>query len=422
MKKTSKVEMSRSRGYAKWIGELKKRYRAMQIKAAVAVNSALIEFYWNLGKDISEKYPGEVYGSKFFDKLGVDLRRELPGASGFSKVNLIYCLKFHELYSGSVIVPQLVEQSKVKRNVSKMPQAVAECGYRQLADENEQQVVAQLISVPWGHHRTIIDKCKGDRDRALFYVRRTIQNGWSRNVLLNWLSADLYEREGKGQTNFALTMPSDECDLAKQLVKDPQVFEVFGLKEKHDETELKAAIVTNIERTLLSLGRLVSFVGKEYPVEIGGETKNIDLLFYIIPLHRYLVMEVKTTKYEPADLGQLSGYMVMVEQVLNTTGDNPPVGMLVCKEHNRVLAKYHLEKLDLPMGITDYELKKILPTQAQLAKCYADAEAQFIRQEKAEEKQTENETAKNTPRKSLLFCVKKTQMLQRETRHSGRSG
>ena len=288
--------------------------------------------------------------------------------------------------------------------------------------ENLPQLVEELVSVPWGHHRTIIDKCKGDRDRALFYVRRTIQNGWSRNVLLNWLSADLYEREGKGQTNFALTMPSDECDLAKQLVKDPQVFEVFGLKEKHDETELKAAIVTNIERTLLSLGRLVSFVGKEYPVEIGGETKNIDLLFYIIPLHRYLVMEVKTTKYEPADLGQLSGYMVMVEQVLNTTGDNPPVGMLVCKEHNRVLAKYHLEKLDLPMGITDYELKKILPTQAQLAKCYADAEAQFIRQEKAEEKQTENETAKNTPRKSLLFCVKKTQMLQRETRHSGRSG
>ena len=392
MKKASKTGVSLSRSYAQWIGKLKKRYRATQIKAAVAVNSALIEFYWNLGKDISEKYPGEVYGSKFFDKLGVDLRRELPGASGFSKVNLIYCLKFYELYSGSEIVPQLVGQSaKGRRGASKMPQVVAECGNRQLAGENVQQVVAQLVSVPWGHHRIIIDKCKGDRARALFYVRRTIQNGWSRNVLLNWLSTDLYEREGKGQTNFALTMPSDECDLAKQLVKDPQVFEVFGLKEKHDETELKAAIVANIERTLLSLGHLVSFVGKEYPVEIGGETKNIDLLFYIIPLHRYLVMEVKTTKYEPADLGQLSGYMVMAEQVLNTAGDNPPVGILVCKEHNRVLAKYHLEKLDLPMGITDYELKKILPTQAQLAKCYADAEAQLLRQTTSGDKQTANE-------------------------------
>ena len=348
MKKASKAGVLLSRGYAKWVSELKKRYRATQIKAAVAVNSALIEFYWNLGKDISEKYVGtKIYGSGFFSRLSADLKGAIPGADGLSTQNLRYCLHFYELYGGAKILPQLV---------------------------------GKLVCIPWGHHRTIIDKCKGDRDRALFYVRRTIQNGWSRNVLLNWLSTDLYEREGKGQTNFALTMPSDECDLAKQLVKDPQVFEVFGLKEEHDETELKAAIVANIERTLLSLGRLVSFVGKEYPVEIGGETKNIDLLFYIIPLHRYLVMEVKTTKYEPADLGQLSGYMVMAEQVLNTPDDNPPVGILVCKEHNRVLAKYHLEKLDLPMGITDYELKKILPTRAQLAKCYADAEAEFQRQ------------------------------------------
>ena len=111
-------------------------------------------------------------------------------------------------------------------------------------------------------------------------------------------------------------------------------------------------------------------------MEIGGETKNIALLFYIIPLHRYLVMEVKTTKYEPADFGQLSGYLVMAEQCLNTPEDNPPIGVLVCKEHNRVLAKFHLEKLGLPMGITDYQIKKMLPTQAQLAKCYADAERQ----------------------------------------------
>ena len=237
--------------------------------------------------------------------------------------------------------------------------------------------VEQLVRVPWGHHRTIIDKCKGDREKALFYVRRTIQNGWSRDSLLNWLSTDLYEREGKGQTNFALTMPSDDCDLARQLVKDPQVFEVFGLKEQYNETEFKAAIVANIERTLLSLGRGVAFLGREYPVEIGGETKNIDLLFYIVPLHRYLVMEVKTGKYEPADLGQLSGYLVLAEKVLNRDGDNPPVGVLICKEHNRVLAKFHLEKLDLPMGITDYELKKILPSKAQIAKCVVDAERQI---------------------------------------------
>lgn len=338
-------DMSLQKDYIAWIGELKKRYRATQIKAAISVNSTIIEFYWNLGKDISEKYCGtKIYGSGFFNRLSQDLKQAIPESHGFSTQNLRYCQNFYEFYH---------------------------------AFPNFQQLVGELISVPWGHHTTIIDKCKGNREKALFYVRRTIQNGWSRSVLLNWLSTDLYEREGKGQTNFELTMPSDDCDLAEQLIKDPQVFDVFGLQEKHTETELKAAIVANIEQTLLSLGRLVSFVGKEYPVEIGGETKNIDLLFYIIPLHRYLVMEVKTTKYEPADLGQLSGYMVMTEHVLNTPGDNPPVGVLICKEHNRVLAKYHLEKLGLPMGISDYELKKILPTQAQFAKCYADAEAQI---------------------------------------------
>ena len=289
--------------YCQWIGELKMRYRATQIKAAVAVNSALIEFYWNLGKDISEKYPGEVYGSKFFEKLSADLRQALPGVRGFSKVNLIYCRQFFELYRGMGIVPQLVEQ---------------------------------LVLIPWGHHRTLIDKCKGDREKALFYVRRTIQNGWSRNTLLNWLSTDLYECEGKGQTNFALTMPSDDCDLAQQLVKDPQVFEVFGLREQYNEAELKAAIVANIEKTLLSLGKGVAFLGREYPI-----------------------------------------------------------GVLICKEHNRVLAKFHLDKLDLPMGITDYEIKKILPTPAQLAKCYADAEAQIAAASAA----ATNLTVKRSPKK-----------------------
>lgn len=341
------ITESKSRNYNAWINDLKNRYRATQIKSAIAVNSALIEFYWNLGRDICDKYSeltkSEIYGREFFNQLSIDLKRLIPEATGLSPRNIRYCRYFYELYCDSKHIKELL---------------------------------SQLVLIPWGHHIQIIDKCKGNRSKALFYVRHTIKNGWSRNVLLNWLSTNLYEREGKGQTNFEITMPSNDCDLAKQLVKDPQIFEVFDLKKEHTEAELKKAIVSNIEQTLISLGRLVSFVGKEYPVEMGGEIKNIDLLFYVIPLHRYLVIEVKTGKYEPADLGQLSGYMVMVEQTINTTGDNQPIGVLLCKEHNRVLAKYHLEKLGLPMGITDYELKKILPSQSQLAKCYSDAEAQ----------------------------------------------
>ncbi len=385
MKKQSPLPSTTS--YAAWISDLKKRWRATQIKAAVAVNSALIEFYWDLGRDIAAKYPGKKRDTGFFSKLSGDLRRALPGATGFSVSNIKYAWHFFELYSGIGYRQQVVDDKAARGQQAvdhgKLPQVAAKSAPRNrqqtVDDTTLQQLVAELILVPWGHHVQIIDKCKGDRDRALFYVRRTIQNGWSRSSLLNWLSTDLYESEGKAQTNFALTLPAAESDLARQLVRDPQVFEVFGLREQYDETQLKAAIAANIERTLLSLGRGVSFLGREYPVEIGGETKKIDLLFYVVPLHRYLVMEVKTTKYEPADLGQLSGYLAMAESVLNTPGDNPPIGVLVCKEHNRVLAKIHLEKLGLPMGITDYQIRRILPTAAQLAKCYADAEAEIDR-------------------------------------------
>ena len=369
-----------SKQYSSWIAELKKRYRATQIKAAVAVNSALIEFYWNLGKDISERYPGKVRDAGFYQKLSADLKLAIPNATGLSVSNIKYARYFYELYAG-VAYRQQVADDNLERTCR--PQVLDDSkgrSYRQqLVDDKSGLFIEQLISLPWGHHMLIIDKCRNDRQKALFYVKRTIQNGWSRNVLLNWLSSDLYEREGNAQTNFALTMPSDECELAQQLVKDPQVFELLGLKEQYKEADLKSAIVANIERTLLSLGKGVAFLGREYPVEIGGETKNIDLLFYVVPLHRYLVVEVKTTKYEPADLGQLSGYLVMAEQCLNTPADNAPIGVLICKEHNRVLAKYHLEKLGLPMGISDYEIKKLLPTPAQLAKCYADAEAQVSR-------------------------------------------
>lgn len=382
----SSVRIPSGKSYVAWIANLKKRWRATQVKAAVAVNSALIEFYWDLGRDIAERYPDSKLGNEFYRQMSLDLKDGNPEATGLSPQTLKYCGYFYRLYAipgGGQQAVDLPVPARGQQVVDpgKKPQGVTNSARRnrqQLVDDtNLAQLVGQLVLVPWGHHVQIIDKCKGDRDKALFYVRRTIQNGWSRSVLLNWLSSDLYEGEGRAQTNFALTLPSADSDLARQLVRDPQVFEVFGLREQHDEAQLKAAIAANIERTLLSLGRGVSFLGREYPVEIGGETKYIDLLFYVVPLHRYLVMEVKTTKYEPADLGQLSGYLAMAEGVLNTPGDNPPIGVLVCKEHNRVLAKIHLEKLGLPMGITDYQIKRLLPTPAQLAKCYADAEAQL---------------------------------------------
>ncbi|MCQ2393219.1 MAG: DUF1016 N-terminal domain-containing protein [Kiritimatiellae bacterium] len=215
--------------YRAWIGELKKRYRATQIKAAVSVNSALIEYYWRLGRDISEKYSeftkSEIYGKQFFPQLSADLKAAMPGVAGHSPRNLRYCLDFFELYAGREFFPHIVgkgEEKILQQVVAKSPtgfslrkdaESDSFCGENIL-----QQFVAKLIHVPWGHHIVVIDKCKGDSEKAWFYACRTNEHGWSRNMLLNMLSTDLYEREGKVQTNFELTLPKPESDLAEQLI------------------------------------------------------------------------------------------------------------------------------------------------------------------------------------------------------------
>ena len=194
------------KSYRSWIAELKNRYRMVQIRAAISVNTAMLEFYWTLGKDISEQYSAtEIYGAQFFVRLSADLRSAIPNATGFSPQNLRYCQHFYELYSG----------------VANFPQLVGDFPAIGVSD-----IIGDLFTIPWGHHRFIIDKCGKDAQKALFYVRKTIENGWSRNTLLNWLSTDLYAREGRAQTNFGNTLPSPDSDLAQQLVKDPYIFDM----------------------------------------------------------------------------------------------------------------------------------------------------------------------------------------------------
>ena len=218
-----------------------------------------------------------------------------------------------------------------------------------------------LVRVPWGHHMLIIDKCGDDIAKALFYVRKTVENGWSRNVLAVEIAGDLYARQGKAVSNFALTMPAPDSDLAQQLTKDPYIFEVQGLAEKYRETELTKAMCDNIVRLLNSMGKGFAFVGREHVVELGGKEYRIDLLFYCIPLHRYFAVEVKTDEFEPSYLGQLQGYVAACDMVLNTPQENPAIGLLVCRGKNAPLAKYLLGKIDMPIGVSDYELLRKVP-------------------------------------------------------------
>ena len=234
-----------------------------------------------------------------------------------------------------------------------------------------------IFKIPWSLHVLIIDKVKNDPHKALFFVKKTIENNWGHSVLLNFISSDLYERQGAAQTNFALTLPAPESDLAQDLLKSPYDFSFLPGKEKYQEAELKSALISHIKDFLIELGKGFSFVGKEYRLVAGGKEKFIDLLFYIIPLHRYCVIEVKVTEFDFPDLGQLAGYVAMVDDLLNTEVEKPAIGLLICKEKNNVLARYALSTINRPMGISEYEvarqqlpddLKNALPSPEEIEK------------------------------------------------------
>ena len=327
--------------YRQWIADICQRFRQSQIKAAVKVNSEMLRFYWALGKDIAERQFENKYGSRFYERLSTDLTKDLQIKKGFSPTSLRYTKYFYCLYAPFFENHrQVAEDSQNKI-------------YRQDAEDFE-----ILFSIPWTHHQKIIDKVKGDAQKAMFFVRKTMENQWGRGVLMNFLDTDLYERQGSAQTNFKVTLPSAESDLAQQMLKDPYRFEFVQLHDEFTEKELKDELISKISHFLLELGRGFSFVGREYRISAGGKDKFIDLLFYIIPLHRYCVIEVKTTEFDFQDVGQLAGYTAMVDDLLNVKGDNQSIGLLICKEKNNVLARYAISRIATPIGISSYEISQ----------------------------------------------------------------
>ena len=325
--------------YALWVSELSNRFKNMQIKAATKVNQEMLAFYWLLGKEIIEKKADSKWGSKFFSNLSLDLKELLPSQRGFSETNLKYMKRFYQLYSE--ISPQLVGELS--------------------GHEISPQLVDELCAVPWGHHRYIIDKCKGDAGKALFYVQKTVESNWSRAVLLNWLDTDLYERQGKAISNFINQLPSPQGDLAQEITKDPYNFDFLTMREGFDEKEFKDALTANVVQFLMELGSGFAFVGREYKLRIGQTEKFCDLLFYNINLHCYVVVEVKVDKFESEYIGQLGTYVAAVNHMLISDIENPTIGILICKEKDNVLAQYALESSSQPIGISEYELSKLYP-------------------------------------------------------------
>lgn len=256
------------------------------------------------------------------------LKNQFDDAKGFSVRNLQAMRQFYELF------PQ---------------------------DEITQQLAAQIAMVPWGHILVLLTRCNANPDKAIFYIRKTVENGWSRAMLLNHLSLDLYERQGKAINNFEATMPAGESGLASEITKDPYSFDFLSLHEGFTEKELKDALINNIQRFLLELGTGFAYLGREYRLIVGDTEQFIDMLFYNTQVHAYVVIEVKTTPFKPEYTGQLGTYVVAVNHLLKREMDSKTIGILVCKNKDDVLARYAIESSSQPIGISSFELSKLVP-------------------------------------------------------------
>lgn len=325
--------------YSTWLKELKSKIRSVQIKAAVKVNTEMLNFYWELGADIAEKQTAAKWGDGFLGKLSQDLMTEFPDMRGFSLSNLKYIKQWYLFYSAHESIGQQLVGRLKKTKV--------------------QQLVAQI---PWGHNLVIISKIK-DTNEALFYVQKIIQNNWSRAVLTHQIESGLYGRAGKAITNFKATLPLPQSDLARQTLKDPYSFDFLTLREKHDEKELEDALINQIAGFLLEMGSGFSYIGRQYRLEINGDEFFIDLLFYHIRLHCYVVVELKVVKFKPEFAGKLNFYVSAVDSILKTEQDNPTIGILICKSKNKTVVEYALKDIHKPIGVSEYLITKNLPDE-----------------------------------------------------------
>jgi len=322
--------LTKNKDYSAWLKELKNNIRRVQIKAAVRINSELLQFYWNLGQDIVDRQKNANWGAGFLKQLSMDLSSEFPDMKGFSLTNLKYVRQWYLFYSQKI--------------------------------EKSQQAVDQLTQIPWGHNIAIVSKCK-NLDEALFYVQKTIQNSWARSVLIHQIESDLFRRAGQAITNFKATLPSPQSDLARETLKDPYNFDFLTLTEKHDEKELENALVKHVTKFLLELGAGFSYIGQQYRLEVGGDEFFIDLLFYHIKLHCYVVIELKSVKFRPEFAGKLNFYVSAVDGILKSEQDNATLGILICKSKNDTVVEYALRDIRKPIGVSEYIITKNLPDE-----------------------------------------------------------
>ena len=358
--------------YAEWIADIKKRYRSAQVKAAVKVNAEKILFNWQLGRDLVQKKAEERWGSGVVEQVSLDLKREFPNADGFSVRNLWYMKQWYLFYTqgGEEILHQDDAASQMTENqyITKMHQVGAELSSKKL-HQITGEFPLPFALVPWRHHVEIITKCKSI-DEALFYMGKTIEQGLSRNALINCIKANLYEHQGKIVNNFTDHLPALQSKLVQEVLKENYDFGFAMVEhEIYDEAELEEALTKNVTDLLLELGTGFAFLGRQKELVVGGRSRKIDLLFYHIRLRCYVVCELKAKSFEPEFAGKLNYYVNAVDELLKTNDENPTIGLLICSDMDKIDVQWSFKGISTPMGVATYNnirIKDALPSQEQL--------------------------------------------------------
>lgn len=350
----------KNKEYNLFFAQVKEQIRGSQAKAALSVNSTLIHLYWRLGELIVEKQKENSWGNRVIEQLSHDLASEFPGTSGFSRRNLFDMRRFFLFYNSDS-----TRRAAAQIAFPKVQQAVAH--FTDLNNEPEINqdftFVRQLVAViPWGHNLLILNKVK-DPQAALFYIQQTIDHNWSRAVLTLQIEQNLFARQGKAITNFNSTLPEQQALLAQQILKDPYNFNFLTLEPKVQELELEKQLIDHITKFLLELGKGFAFIGRQYSFSIGPKDYSIDLLFYHIRLRCFVVIDLKTSTFEPEFAGKMNFYLSAIDDLLKTADDQPSIGILLCKNKESFEVEYALRGINKPIGVSEFTFAEALPEE-----------------------------------------------------------
>jgi predicted nuclease of restriction endonuclease-like (RecB) superfamily len=338
--------------YSELLDDLKTRIRRSQLKASLAVNAEMILLYWDIGQMIHQRQQQEGWGTGVIPRLSKDIHNELPELKGFSERNIGYMIRFAREYDGSVILQQAV--AKLESALEPAPKIDPTPCPRIIQD--------LLAQIPWGHNILLMEKFK-DLPIRLWYAQQTIVNGWSRDTLTSMIKNRTHERQGAAVTNFANRLPAPQSEMARQLLKDPYIFDFLTLEEPFHERELETGLLRHVEKFLLELGQGFAFVGRQYPLTVSDNEFYLDLLFYHLKLRCFVVIELKKGKFKPEHAGKVNFYCSVVDDLLRHEADQPTIGLILCQTTDRILAEYTLRDIHKPIGIADYELTRALPKE-----------------------------------------------------------